>query len=338
VVLVLAIAAPARAVETASGMRFGITMITDGNDRTPMEQYRAVHGAMPDRVVVLVHGLDDPGWMWRDVIPALRDAGHVVARMRYPNDGPIRASADLFAAHLRALRRAGVERVDVVAHSMGGLVTRDVLTRSIHFDGDARGVIDGVAVLPHVDRFIMCGTPNHGSHLARLRAVSEVKEHLTRTFSGEGAPWLGSLADGDGEAAIDLLPGSRFLTDLNARPLARHVCHTIIAGRMSPVGAREVDELADTIREAASAAKAPRWLRNWIDSAGNGAGNAFDEVVRGLGDGCVTIDSARLKGVDDFVVVEANHVSMIVAMVADADDDPPPAVPLILERLAAPPE
>ena len=89
--------------------------------------------------VVLIHGLDDPGWMWRDTIQVLGERGVPVVRMDYPNDGPITDSATIFATELARMRELGAERVAIVAHSMGGLVTRDVLTRDDLYGGDGRG-------------------------------------------------------------------------------------------------------------------------------------------------------------------------------------------------------
>ena len=48
--------------------------------------------------VVLVHGLDEPGSIWEDVIPALREADWAVWEFHYPNDQPIEASAAYLAS------------------------------------------------------------------------------------------------------------------------------------------------------------------------------------------------------------------------------------------------
>jgi pimeloyl-ACP methyl ester carboxylesterase len=320
-------ASPPVTARPPAGGAFGITFVTDAGDRTPLAVGAAAAIESGSRVVVLVHGLDDPGWMWRDVIAALRGAGFAVARMRYPNDGPIAESADLFAFGLLDLRAAGISRIDVVAHSMGGLVARDVLTRRTLYAGDGAGNDR----LPAVDRLILCGTPNAGSKLVRLRAISEVKEQITRVFTREG-DWRGGLGDGAGEAAIDLEPGSEFLRRLNRRGPIAHTEITIIAGRMSPVGQEDLDRVSDAVRSAARSANAPEWLHRWIDNADETASDALRGAVHGLGDGCVTLDSARLDGVDDFVVVSANHVSMIVN-VMPSDDETPPAIPIILDRL-----
>ncbi|UCD75780.1 MAG: alpha/beta fold hydrolase [Phycisphaerales bacterium] len=311
---------------------FGLTFVTDDDPYCPPAEMRDPDGKLPERIVVLIHGLDDPGWMWRDMIPALREAGHIVARFEYPNDGPISEAADLMALSLTEIRLMGVQRVDVVAHSMGGLVTRDLLTRESYYGGDGAGR----GRFPALDRFIMCGTPNHGSELVRLRAVSEIKEQITRAFSGEGE-WLGSLADGSGEAAVDLLPGSDFLRRLNQRPLATHTRHIIIAGRMSPVRKQDVNGLAGKVRQFARSSNAPNWLRSWIDVAEEQTASLLDETVRGLGDGCVSLDSAKLTGVEDITIVEANHVGLIVNIIANSDNVPP-AIPIVLDRLGVPAE
>jgi pimeloyl-ACP methyl ester carboxylesterase len=285
---------------------------------------------VPSRVVVLIHGLDDPGFMWRDLIPALRGRGLTVARFEYPNDGPISDSADLFAAALRELRNRDVETVDIVAHSMGGLVTRDVLTRKAYYDGDGAGTED----LPAVDRFIMLGTPNHGSNMARLRGLGELREHLYRAFNGD-VPAFSFGEDGDGEAAIDLLPDSDFLRRLNARPLPTHTAFSIVAAQWSPLDGSDVKSLVRNVQEFAGSTNSSQWLRDLANSGdGESAAALMTEAVNGLGDGCVTIDSTRIQGVEDFEVVRGNHLSMIVNITSK--DVVPPAVPIVVNRLTAP--
>ena len=56
-------------------------------------------------------------------------------------------------------------------------------------------------------------------------------------------------------------------------------------------------------------------------------------MVNGLGDGLVSINSARLEGVTDMVMVEADHMGLIVNVLPS--DRRPPAIAIVLDRLAA---
>jgi pimeloyl-ACP methyl ester carboxylesterase len=310
-------------VNRAEPTVFGLSVVTDANPRTPVANV----AELPKHMIVLVHGLDDPGFMWRDLIPTLRTAGLTVARFEYRNDGAIGEAADSFAATLADLRTRGVESVDVVAHSMGGLVTRDVLTRPAFYNGDGTGGQQ----FPAIDRFIMLGTPNHGSQMVRLRGLAELREHVYRAFNGDVSSFT-SDADGDGEAAIDLMPDSDFLRRLNSRALPTHTRMSIIAAKWSPLDGSSVKSLADRLRKLADSSSAPQWVRDMVsESSADSAASLLTQAVDGLGDGCVTIQSTRLEGVDDFTLVKGSHMSMIVNTMGA--DGVPPAIPIILERL-----
>lgn len=244
---------------------------------------------VPSRVTVLVHGLDDPGRVWMTLRPLLSARGYTVAQLEYPNDQSIADSTKLAAGQLALLKQHGAEHIDIIAHSMGGLVARDLLTDP-QYDR---------AKFPTVDRLIMVGTPQHGSKMAMMRLAAEWRDQFSRSVDDHvSAPGLlGGIFDGAGEAGIDLLPGSEFLTALNARPLPADVKMTIIAGRIAP-------EL----------------------------GEAADEAADMIGDGCVPIESSKLDGVTDYTLVEGNHLS-IVRNVTAGSTRTPPAVPIVLDRL-----
>ncbi|MFO7646053.1 MAG: hypothetical protein R6W95_16835, partial [Desulfosarcina sp.] len=198
--------------------------------------------------VVLVHGLDDPGQVWQNLAPELVKDDLNVWLMIYPNDQPIVESARLFFDELKGLRKLGVQRVCVVGHSMGGLVSREMLSSpEINFSQAAAN-----REVPEVGTLIMVGTPNHGSQLVRFRVVTEMRDHLARLIQGEAA-WLGAILDGAGEAKIDLLPGSRFLTELNARPYPAGVDQWIIAGITSPWNESDIDRWTGSVNEIVSA-------------------------------------------------------------------------------------
>jgi pimeloyl-ACP methyl ester carboxylesterase len=262
-----------------------------------------------DHVVILVHGLDEPGDIWDELIPTLQQAGHTVLVFVYPNDQPISESADLFAEHLAKLPATGIKSMSLVAHSMGGLVSREVLTNSKY------------AGYPKANRLITVGTPQHGSTLAHFQFVGELRDQIVRVFSGDGL-LFGSIFDGAGEAKIDLLPGSDFLTTLNARPLPQGVNITCIVGNASPVNMNDVREFeskcADLFNDGKNSQKFSK---------------AVEQLASGIGDGCVSIESAHLDGVTDEVFIEANHRTML-RTIPVISQGPPPAIPIIVDRLS----
>ena len=63
----------------------------------------------------------------------------------------------------------------------------------------------------------------------------------------------------------------------------------------------------------------------------SGVSRALQAMVNGLGDGIVSINSARLEGVTDIVTVEADHIGLIANVIPS--DRTPPAIPIVLDRL-----
>ncbi|MCA9309916.1 MAG: hypothetical protein KDA21_01850 [Phycisphaerales bacterium] len=290
-------------------------------------------GALPERLVLLVHGLDEPGDIWDDLAPVLVADGHHVARFEYPNDQDPALSADSLHEALADLRARGVVSVSLVCHSMGGLVARDVLTREGFYGGDGAGHDD----LPAVAHFITVGTPNHGSPFASLQPIAEAREQVSR--------WLDDPAntarvsafqhDGTGEAAVALAEGSDYLEDLNGRGLPRDVEMTVIIGRVTP------PQAAATIRVVTRSALASRLLPSGFLRV---VEKEADAAVTLVGDGVVPVDSARLEGVSDTIVLQADHRAMLRLMpihreaysLAGVEFDQPPAIPIIVDRLGTP--
>jgi pimeloyl-ACP methyl ester carboxylesterase len=275
-------------------------------------------GVAPDRKsVVLVHGLDDPGQVWQNLAPELVKEDFNVWLMQYPNDQPIVESARLFFEALPSLKQQGIDRISIVAHSMGGLVTREMLTSpEIKYNASAKN-----RQVPAVAAFIMVGTPNHGSQLARLRVFTEMRDQLARLTKGQ-ANWLGGILDGAGEAKIDLLPGSRFLTELNARPHPEGIDMLTIAGITSPWSEKDINRWAGNLRKSV-----PDDKQKWVDEFGKN----MIALTHGLGDGLVTVESTRLEGVPHRTV-DGTHLSMIRNITQDSRRIPP-AVPITVDEL-----
>ncbi len=300
----------------------------------PLWRPLAPDESLPAQIVLLIHGLDEPGDIWDTLAPRLGAAGHTVVRFEYPNDQPISASTDELIEAMADLRARGVEDVDIVAHSMGGLIARDALTRPADAASPDR---PRAPELPAAGRLIMLGVPNHGSPWARLRALAEIREQAMR-FADDPDPGrlLAFLRDGTGEAGTDLMPGSDYLRQLNRRPLPQ-IPITLVIGRLAPQAPGE------------AAAQLTRWLGpDGLAASLLGAGDvaavreALELVTSSVGDGVVPVESALLAGVDDVVYVEANHRGMIhtVDMEQAAREavglrrvEDPPALKIVLDRL-----
>ena len=138
--------------------------------------------------VLLIHGYLATRGSVHLLERRLTDKNHVV--MTYPlgslHLGDIRESSRFIAGKVESLlTQTGVAQVDIVAHSMGGLVALDYLKRG----GGA----------PHVRRLVLMGTPARGTWSALL----------------------GLMTVPLGKGGRQLLPGSEFLRDLDSTPLPR---------------------------------------------------------------------------------------------------------------------
>ncbi len=266
--------------------------------------------------VILIHGIDEPGRVWMNLAPDLAAKGHAVWILTYPNDQPVAESAQFFLSQLRTGDLTGTSHIAIVAHSMGGLVTREMLT------SPALAFRDKVnaGLLPRVDQLIMVGTPNHGSELARFRGFLEVRDQLRALFQKE-YHWLRGFVDGTGEAGIDLIPGSAFLQSLNSRPLPADVRMLNIAGVLSPNQKQSVEAMARSV-----ASKLPGMapdlqvkMTQWLIAA-----------TEKVGDGVVSVDSVGLPGVP-LVTVPGTHLSIIRNLTAESRRVPP-AIPIIIAQ------
>jgi pimeloyl-ACP methyl ester carboxylesterase len=287
-----------------------------------------VSSRLGSRVVVLVHGLDEPGGIWDQLAPALAGEGHTVLRFDYANDQPIKLSADALLEEILDLETVGVQEIDFVCHSMGGLVTRDAISREVYKASRESGSL-------RIERLITIGTPHGGSPWARLRAVAEIREQVQRwAESSDLDPkhLLGFARDGVGEAGVDLLPGSDFLIELDQRELDESIAVTCIVGRAINEGGTEFGSVL--------ALGALSELIGKRDA--EVVQDEIDTITSELGDGVVPMSSAVLEGVSDVVVLQANHRGLIrhielEAMIRQRGDlppmSPPPAIEVVLDRL-----
>lgn len=179
--------------EIATYFRYLVQM---GNREKSTDFYDRVTPDVPP--ILLIHGfLGTRGAMF-PLEYRLRRDGFVVFSLNLGalNIGDIRKSAYRIHRHIQdILREIDLEKIDIIGHSMGGLIGLYFIKQ---LGGDQ-----------FVRRFISLGTPHHGTNFAFV-----------------GVPPLGVLSP----AIWQLLPNSFFIQELRATPLPQEVSYYSIAG------------------------------------------------------------------------------------------------------------
>ncbi|MFC9894183.1 esterase/lipase family protein [Nocardia sp. NPDC127579] len=182
--------------------------------------------------VVLVHGTWGNQRSWDTLAPQLKRAGACVFSLNYGRKlfslrgsepgvygtADMRTSARELAAFVDRVRAAtGAARVDIVAHSQGGPLTRQYL----RFEG-------GMQPKPEVRHLVSIAATNHGTTADGLGA-------LLPTGSAAAAADI-AIAKVLGTAAVQQLAGSEFLRRLNAAgDTEPGIAYTAIATRVDRV-------------------------------------------------------------------------------------------------------
>jgi pimeloyl-ACP methyl ester carboxylesterase len=170
---------------------------------------------LADTPVLLLHGYLATRGSVHLLQQRLTQAGHVVMtyRLGAVQMGDIRTSAGFIARKVDLLcAQTGVEKVDIVAHSMGGLVALDYLKR---LNGHAR-----------IRRLILLGTPVQGTWSALMSLMTAPLNHAT----------------------VQLLPGSGFLRELAASPMPPGPEVTVVAAERDWLAPPRTTDLAGARR------------------------------------------------------------------------------------------
>ncbi|MEZ6064530.1 MAG: alpha/beta fold hydrolase [Planctomycetaceae bacterium] len=242
-------------------------------------------------LVVLVHGYNSSAGQLRPLHELLRHEGFACAMYSYPNDGSIDAAAVELSGELRRLRTdSPATDVAIVAHSMGGLVSRAAVEDAERDPGNVR-------------RLILVATPNQGSNLARLPIGLDLWEHLVRRDGDRETEFLQRIvADGLEEGRHDMRPGSPFLNALNARKRNPRIEYTLLIGDEAVLTDEQRAELCERWEELCQSSRTARLVSPRIDPILSG-----DELRTGRGDGAVSLASARLEGVEDIEILHFRH-------------------------------
>lgn len=192
---------------------------------------------MSGKAVIVIHGMARSSKWMSKMGEGAEEAGYHSIPFDYPS---LRVSIPDSAEYLHQVIDSlqGVEEIHIIAHSMGGLVTRAYFLK--HHD-------------PRIKRVVLIGVPNQGAELADLFE----NDLLYRQILGPGAQQLVTDADG-------LIP------KLPVPPVE----FGVIAG-------------------------------------GSSTDSGFNPVIPGDDDGIVSVDSARLGGASDFVMLNCFHSRLV---------------------------
>jgi pimeloyl-ACP methyl ester carboxylesterase/PKD repeat protein len=155
--------------------------------------------------VLLVHGWHGSKENWTVIERWLKEGGYPVEVLEYDDSQHASVSADSLAGKVEEMcKRYGVDKINIIAHSFGGLVSRYYIEER---EGDKK-----------VDNLIMIATPNHGFPLADY-LTGETESKQEKTFIEALLEFYGYFrADRKWGSSLDLRTrNNQFLDMLNLR-------------------------------------------------------------------------------------------------------------------------
>jgi triacylglycerol lipase len=223
--------------------------------------------------VVLIHGTISSKTVWQDLVSLLRDDGFVVFAPDYGRHGTaeIRQSAGDVAAYIgQVLAATGAEKVDIVAHSQGGLL--------------ARYLVNELDFADRVHHLVTLSAPHHGTTLnAQLTSLISANDLAAKVAEQTVVRMMGV-------AGMQQVVGSPLLQDIassaETRPSVRYTClATKVDTTVVPPesGFLDPDEGAAVINEYVQDLGAGRVLHNDMPSDADVQRIVHGKLVEGLG-------------------------------------------------------
>jgi pimeloyl-ACP methyl ester carboxylesterase len=217
--------------------------------------------------VLMIHGLQDTPATWAPLLNQLRSDPVINQHYQfwvfsYPSGYPYPYSAELLREELDRIDKTypGHKKIVLIGHSMGGLVTRLMVTDSgtifwdryfgkppeqVPMNAKDKQVVESVLIFrprSNVSRVIFCSTPHRGAGLA-TNWVGRLGIAITRlpvsmlSLGVSAAKYVATPGDSARKprfpTSIDTLsPKNPFVQTMNTLPIADHVpYHSIIGDR-----------------------------------------------------------------------------------------------------------
>ncbi|MCM2370554.1 PGAP1-like alpha/beta domain-containing protein [Aporhodopirellula aestuarii] len=238
-------------------------------------------------VVLFFHGFHGKSESFQAIRGHFRDTGLRTGCVHYDDHVSVATSAKKVAALVEQNFAGDAStRLALVGHSMGGLVARE-------------WVENPELANPRITHLITVGSPHGGSEWAEVTPLPDL------VVNGQFTPdtVLGVLTNrSTTPSAEDLRPNSAFLQTLASRPRRDGVRYTTIIGTGSPV-----DETTLQAVRARLLAEQQKARGGVLEARLSKLVTQFDAVCTGEGDGVVSIEQAKIPGVDDIIYVDCSH-------------------------------
>ncbi len=174
------------------------------------------------RVAFLYHGYAQGRWAFERLERLLESEPFNVFSVcggYQPYSQDIRRSAEYELRTMEyVLSQTDAQEIILIGHSQGGLIARYLLQAL------------GVTAVANVTRAIYLCTPHRGTWAACAGVAHGVAAHTLARIPG-----VGRRVELSGESALQMIPGSAFLDDLNARALPTQVAHTNLYNYLDPL-------------------------------------------------------------------------------------------------------
>jgi pimeloyl-ACP methyl ester carboxylesterase len=220
-----------------------ITLKPSLDDGTPLEPITLKVYRKP---VLLIHGIWSSAKTWGKTVPRLESDGFNVYTLDYEEknvDDPRDTAQNYLLKKIDQIKTDYIakgincSKIDVLAHSMGGVITRYFMIMEGYWRGTRENVESSVSKL------ITVGTPYKGSPGPQqfVDAISK---------GGAFIDWIDSHVEAGamgkpGEAVREMMPGSTTVNAINSRPKPPNVKIYAIVGTNNFLGNMELSRTPD---------------------------------------------------------------------------------------------